>query len=472
MNDSRTRAEAFIAAGRPGEARTVARDALDTDGPDAGLFLVLARAHMAEDDDDHDDAAERVFRDGLDAFPDDIGLLGGYAELCARTDVFERPGRRARGEEISARLRELAPYSAELRRAEEAGKSVPAVSGNAVSERRVQAFDAARAFAAAPAPSHAADQAAQWAARAPYDRRLAVLAETTAALAAPGRAWLRLLLCRASEYRLAGTALVVLFVVLRVTVLPVPYGVTVAVLVLLSLPDLALRRLLRGARERGAARASDAVPSGTDDASASDGSGPPELPPVPRFTRREYAFAGAGIALALVAGGAAYASSLAYPHYEVVAHDEYRGMAGYDLQDAYNPFRTMPGFAPAQSVARVYAEKGAAPDAGAAYLVAVAVGDFHKAREPDLRGGTVFETMTEAAGTVHDSWEAGEGPYGGWMQCARYTETASGTPRGMCVWADKGSLGLVLFTAADDDREAVETTARSVGGDFLRPADD
>lgn len=42
----------------------------------------------------------------------------------------------------------------------------------------------------------------------------------------------------------------------------------------------------------------------------------------------------------------------------------------------------------------------------------------------------------------------------------------------MCVWGDKGSIGMVLFTAADKNRDAVEETARSVGTDFLRPAVD
>ncbi|MFD4374012.1 hypothetical protein [Streptomyces sp. NPDC058486] len=457
MNDIRTRAEALIAAGRPGEARTAARDALDADGPDAGLYLALGRAHMAEDDDDHDDAAERVFREGLDAFPDDIGLLGGYAELHARTDAFERPGRFARGEAISARLRELAPHSAEARRAEAAGSSVPAGTGNAVSERRVQSFDAARAFAAGPTPADAAAQTAQWAARAPYDRRLAVLAETTAALAAPGRAWLRLLLCRASEYRLLVAALVALLVVLRSTVLPMPYGVTAAVFVLLSLPDLALRRLLRQARERAAARAVDAVPS-ADDSPAPEGFGPPELPPVPRVTRREYAFAGAGLVLALVVGVAAYGSSVSYPRYEIVAHDSYGGAEGYDLQKEYDPFGAVPAAEVEGAMARVYGEE----------LVAVRTGDFHDMRASYVQDGGFFTGM-EAFGTVHDAWNADAGPYGGWMRCIRVTERETGSLRAMCLWADKGSIGTTSFEAEHLSQRAVETKAQETRKTFLHP---
>ncbi|WP_051844772.1 hypothetical protein [Streptomyces globisporus] len=153
MRDAiRGQVDALVAIGRPAEARATARGALAADGPDAGLLLALAHAHMAEDDDDHDDAAEQVFREGLDAFPDDIGLLAGYAELCARTDALDRPGRHGRGPVLLARLRELAPGSTELRRSEAAGSSVSTTAKSSVSAHRMQSFDAARAFAEAPTP--------------------------------------------------------------------------------------------------------------------------------------------------------------------------------------------------------------------------------------------------------------------------------------------------------------------------------
>ncbi|MFD7576159.1 hypothetical protein ACFV6U_37505 [Streptomyces sp. NPDC059810] len=190
-DDVRGRVDALVAVGRPAEARAVARTALADDGPEAGLFLALARAHMAEDDDDHDDAAERVFREGLDAFPDDIGLLAGYAELCTHSDSMDRPGRHARGPVLLARLREIAPESAELKRAEAAGSSVSTNARNSASVNRVQSFDAARAFADAPTPQAAADQAAQWAAAAPRDLRHALGAESTAPRAPPRPSRLR-----------------------------------------------------------------------------------------------------------------------------------------------------------------------------------------------------------------------------------------------------------------------------------------
>lgn len=44
------------------------------------------------------------------------GLLVGYAELCLRADPFEYPGRAARAVDLSRRLKEVAPHSAEAQR--------------------------------------------------------------------------------------------------------------------------------------------------------------------------------------------------------------------------------------------------------------------------------------------------------------------------------------------------------------------
>ncbi|MFB7234722.1 hypothetical protein ACFCXK_08065 [Streptomyces sp. NPDC056269] len=487
-DDVRGRIDALVAVGRPAEARAVARTALADDGPEAGLFLALARAHMAEDDDDHDDAAERVFREGLDAFPDDIGLLAGYAELCTQSDSMDRPGRHAWGPVLLARLREIAPESAELKRAEAAGSSVSTHARNSASVNRVQSFDAARAFAEAPTPQAAADQAAQWAAAAPRDLRLAVLAETTAALAATGRSWFRLLLYRGVEYRFATGVAVAVLIVLRITVLPaIPYGMAAGVGLLLGLPFLGLRRLLRAARERAADRIAAAVSAsasvyeaapraearGDDDAAVGgDRPGAPELPPVPRVTRREYAFAGAGLALLFAVGGTAYAASLEYPRYDIVAHDTFRGLQGFDLREEFDPFRAVSDGELNDSTARVYAAADAAPDAAAEYLVAVTTGDFHEMRESFVDDDRIFPAVTDQDGVVHESWQAETGPHGAWMRCIRYTEAGTGTPRAMCVWGDKGSIGTVLFTAADENHDVVEETARSVGTAFLRPAAD
>ncbi|MEU2507959.1 hypothetical protein ABZ621_25035 [Streptomyces sp. NPDC007863] len=466
MNDIRTRAEALIAADRPAEARDLVRDALDTGGPDAGLCLVLARAHLAEDDDDHDAAAESVLRDGLDAFPDDIGLLGEYAELGARSDGFDHPGRRARGERALDRLRELAPHSAELRSAEAAGGAVSAAARDAVSIRRMQSFDTARAFADAPTPAAAAARTAQWAAAAPHDRRLAVLAETTAVLAAPGRAGARLLLLRGLEYRLAVGVLVVLLVILRLTVVPeIPLGVATGAGLLLELPFLGLRRLLRDARDRAADRLAAAVPEAVprEEEGADGGFGAPELPPVPRFTRREGAFAGAAAALLLLVGGASYAAYTAYPRYELVSHDEFRGARGVDLGAVGGP-TAEDGVE--DSVLRMY---GSGSADGSQLVVYAAVGDFHQVRAEDVSGRYGMLGGLKDTADVREDWDARAGARGGWTRCARVVDTA-GLRKAVCMWADKGSLGSVAFVAEHMGRAGIEELAADVREAFVRPA--
>ncbi|MFC9733786.1 hypothetical protein ACFWGM_01180 [Streptomyces roseolus] len=474
MNDIRTRAEALVAAGRPAEARAVARDALDADGPDAGLCLALARAHMAEDDDDHDDAAERVFRDGLDAFPDDIGLLGGYAELCARSDGFDHPGRRARGERALGRLRELAPHSAELRNAEAAGNSVSAVARDTASTRRMQSFDAARAFAGAPTPEAAAAQAAQWAAAGPHDRRLAVLAETTAALAAPGRAGARFLLLRGLAYRLAVGAVVALLVILRLTVLPaVPLGAATGVALLLELPFLGLRRLLKAARDRAGARLAEAVPEpvpepvSEGERGEGGGFGVPELPPVPRLTRREGVYAGAGAALLLLVCGTAYGTYSAYPRYELVAHAEFRGLTGSEFGALRGPGAEE---GVEDSIFRMYGS-GSAPTEGGHLVVFAAVGDFHRVRAQDVSGATGMLGALRETADVREDWAAEPGARGGWTQCVRVTD-AEGLRKAVCMWADKGSVGSVGFVAEHMGRAEIEELAAEVRESFVRPVDD
>ncbi|MFF5501340.1 hypothetical protein [Streptomyces roseolus] len=464
MNDIRTRAEALVAAGRPAEARGIARDALDAHGPDAGLCLALARAHMAEDDDDHDAAAERVFRDALDAFPDDIALLAGYAELCARSDGFDHPGRRARGGRALDRLRELAPDSAELRAAEAAGNSVSADARDAVSMRRTQSFDAALAFAREPTPEAAVAQAARWAAAAPYDRRLAVLAETTAALAAPGRTGARFLLRRGLPYRLAVGAAVTLLVILRLTVLPgIPLGVATAVGLLSELPFLALRRLLKTARDRAAARLAEPVPEG--EPGEGGGAVAPELPPVPRLTRREGLYAGAGAALLLLVCGTAYGTYTAYPRYELVAHAEFRGLAGDELGGPRGP---RPEDGVEDSVFRMYGFESGPEDGGRLFVYA-AVGDFHQVRARDVVGAAGMLGALRDTADVREDWAAEPGARGGWTRCARVVD-AQGLRQAVCLWADKGSLGSVGFVAEHMGRAEIEELAAEVRESFVRPA--
>ncbi|NEB73750.1 hypothetical protein G3I40_00580, partial [Streptomyces sp. SID14478] len=112
------RARSLLRAGEWRQARTEAQSGLDAHGPHAGLYAVLGRAHAAQDEDDHDTAAELAFRTGLDAFPDDLDLLAAYAEFGLAGDVMEQPGRQARGREAAARLKELAPDSPQALRTE------------------------------------------------------------------------------------------------------------------------------------------------------------------------------------------------------------------------------------------------------------------------------------------------------------------------------------------------------------------
>lgn len=110
-------AEALLRAGRTSAARKAARAALYTGGPDPRLYALLGRAYAAESVEGHADRAEAVFREGLDTFPDDLGLLTAYTDLCLADDD---PARNRRAPELAARIRELAPDSAHAAHAADA----------------------------------------------------------------------------------------------------------------------------------------------------------------------------------------------------------------------------------------------------------------------------------------------------------------------------------------------------------------
>ncbi|MFJ2721638.1 hypothetical protein [Streptomyces sp. NPDC087437] len=86
-----------------------AQAGLDQVGPTAVLYRWLGLAHAAEDEDDHDSAAERAYQQGLASAPDDLGLLVCYLELCLRADAFDYPARAGRVATLRARIDELAP---------------------------------------------------------------------------------------------------------------------------------------------------------------------------------------------------------------------------------------------------------------------------------------------------------------------------------------------------------------------------
>ncbi|WP_432066459.1 hypothetical protein [Streptomyces sp. C10-9-1] len=99
--------ELFVVEGYR-EIRKMAAERLASGRSEPALYLWLGLGHMAEDEDDHDAAAEAAFRRGLELAPDDIDLIAAYAELCLRADGFNYPGRVRRAPELVARLKELA----------------------------------------------------------------------------------------------------------------------------------------------------------------------------------------------------------------------------------------------------------------------------------------------------------------------------------------------------------------------------
>ncbi|MFJ5156796.1 hypothetical protein ACIQCF_35660 [Streptomyces sp. NPDC088353] len=99
----------LYAAGGFAAVRRTARAGLDQVGPTAVLYRWLGLAHAAEDEDDHDAAAERAYQQGLASAPDDLGLLVCYLELCLRADAFDYPARAGRVATLRARIDELAP---------------------------------------------------------------------------------------------------------------------------------------------------------------------------------------------------------------------------------------------------------------------------------------------------------------------------------------------------------------------------
>ncbi|MGW4745798.1 hypothetical protein ACWEPR_13460 [Streptomyces sp. NPDC004290] len=477
------RATALIAAGRYPEAREAAKAALEAEGPEPALFLALARAHMAEDEDDHDDEAERVFRRALDAFPDDLDLLAGYAELCLRSDPLDRPGRHRRGPVLLERLRELAPDSPQLRRADASTDVLAATASRGPSAARVQRHDVVHALTSAASPEAAGEEVRRQVARAPHDRRLAVLDASLDALGRPGRAPLRRLVLRRPEYLLVVQLVVAALVIARFAVEGFPVWIPFAVAVIADLPLLALGLLLRGARARGGERMSGAVDGERAPGSADGERTPvavggepaaaePYLPEVPRRSRRELVLVGAGAVVLLGAGVTtgtlAYAEYTAYPRYEAVAPDSFRGMARMDVGGVPEGagFGSSSGRVET-SFNAVYT--GGSGD-GSGLSVTASIGDFHDATVALVEESGALLASTPGVTPLGDGWMADAGAYGGWMRCDRYAEDLAGTSKAACFWTDRGSMGVVTFRASEDMTDAeVEQLARMTRQTELRP---
>ncbi|MFI6946975.1 hypothetical protein [Streptomyces sp. NPDC050422] len=250
-------ARAALTGGRPADARARATAALERYGPDPVLYTLLGRAHVAENEDDHDDAAERTYRRGLEAFPDDLDLLTSYAELCLESDALDRPGRNARGPVLAARIIELAPDSPQaLHVGRHARGEIMVLPGSGALPKataaHIQRHDVRAALADAPDLAQAARLAEEQAAQYPYDRRLAIRAETLTALTRPGRGLLLTHVRAPLATLLTVTAIAATLTITRAA-FHLPSWVAV-IAVLLFVPGMALRSLERHAHARGLAR--------------------------------------------------------------------------------------------------------------------------------------------------------------------------------------------------------------------------
>ncbi|MFE0645905.1 hypothetical protein ACFW2Y_30505 [Streptomyces sp. NPDC058877] len=195
------RCEQLFLAGGAAAVRRAAQEGLDRLGPHPDLYCWLALGHVAEDEDDHDDSAERAFRAGLALDGDHLGLLAGYAELCLRADAFDHPGRAGRAAALSRRLKELGPGTAEAERLAEAERwarrgywdelRMGVVHQRlAVQQTQEQARDLSESLAGSGTEGAlGAARAAE--AAAPTDRGAAVHAATVEALAGPWNAPVR-----------------------------------------------------------------------------------------------------------------------------------------------------------------------------------------------------------------------------------------------------------------------------------------
>ncbi|MFE7612832.1 hypothetical protein [Streptomyces celluloflavus] len=254
------RCSELFAAGGYAAARRTAQEGIRQDGAAADLYCWLALAHVREDDDDHDDEAERAFRRGLEIAPDHLGLLAGYAELCLRADAFDQPGRAARGKVLLRRIEEVTPGSSEAERAAAVQRWTQRPYPyredfrTKLADARAQrdAADAQRADASYTLEHAGAEDAPRQAgARAqdrPDDHRAAVLAATLAALSGPRNAPLRLLVrYRAQAWTLAALLSICTNTLLRATGVVESFSLWG---LLWLLPALILDRRLAAARRQ------------------------------------------------------------------------------------------------------------------------------------------------------------------------------------------------------------------------------
>ncbi|WP_405937391.1 hypothetical protein OG338_12385 [Streptomyces sp. NBC_00726] len=437
-----------LAAGRRREGRERAVAALEEYGPDRELYALLGQAHAAEDEDDHDDEAERVYRRGLDAFPDDLPLLAAYAELCRAADALDRPGRAARAAKLVARVEELGPDSPEARRLRD---PVPLWAAQSpapqLSLAHTQRHDVRQALAAAPGLAEAVRLAEEEAGRHPYSLRLAIRAETLTAFTRPGRPLL-LWLVRApypSVLAVLAVGAPALFADAAA-----PWAVWAGVSAVLALVPYRLLAVLEsGARTR----AMDRVPPLPE--------GAPEpaspLPPPPPPGLRDFAVLGTALTLAVFAVFSPLALKVPppkpedYPHYEVAPPLEFRGAPLTSAVPVVDEVDSAVASLWTQTMdvrgafAYVYGDAAALGDEGGpAALIFGAVGDFRAMPDTVLKG---YETgLSQSDSTIDEIWQPDAGPAGGRLRCVSYADDSEAPGSHVaCSWADNGSYGAVVM---------------------------
>ncbi|MFJ7203417.1 hypothetical protein ACIQWR_07775 [Streptomyces sp. NPDC098789] len=467
--DVRGRAREFIQLGRLEEARGVANAFIEAERLDAGVFLALGEAHAAEDDDEHDDLAERAYQRGLEAFPDDIELLTAYARLCLTTDFNERPRRFDRGPALAARVRELAPDSAHVLSLASVqrgpGRNRPP---RGPSSYRVQTLDLKWALERATDRAVAIEESRVAAAAHPADVRRQVLAHTLAAFERPVVARLLPIVLRPRAYGLVHAACLIALLVGRVWWgnSAGALGLVLVGILVVSLPRFAVQRVLRKARcAAGPWPGGDFAPG-----MATDGVSESGLPPVPALTGRDIAASLAPLALVTVAvvATAAWSWSLArqYPRYEVSAPATLAGMPLTSDGPLAELARTGASTMPEESFHFAYDPVG---DGVEGIAVVGSTGDLH-----DARAEMVDLPRVAVAGSpdvhVSEVWRPDPGTLGGWVQCL--SSESGGEILHNCAWADKGSFGYVLLRGPALDRDRVSDLARTAREAVLHRIDD
>lgn len=468
---ARAASRAQLTARRWEAARQAARTGLEAYGPDAELSLLLALAHAAEDDDEEDDRAERVYQDALEVFPDHLGLLAGYAELCLRSDFQDRPARKTRGPALAARVAELAPDSPEARRVAQVQRAPwLAAAGDRAARpprlARTQQYDLRQALVARRSVRAAAEQARADAGQRPDDARRAMLAEALELLDRPGRVLLLPLVRRPFEWGLV-RAVLLGAVLVAVARLELPDWLWWAGLVAYGALPFWLGRVLSRARSRGEqSAAAHLVPQ---DPSL------PELPPVPPYSRRELGLALAGAAVVLTslvgAGVWSYQQRTEYPRYDVAVPDTFQGMKLLWNSPLNQQLETIAAADPEgyEPFTHVYGDF--ATNEGR-IGVRVLTGDVHEMSADVLSSlADALRAGADSAGvTVNRSWKPAAGPAGGWLECMDLT-AFDGTRRAVCLWGDKGSHGMVLVTDPGLVARA-DFLTRELRAALVHPADD